>query len=295
MLRSWQEITGSRFDLGLKTKLERSHLLEAKNAIELWQNNTPPEATGVQKIFGVPSLVVSMDCAPNHSLNIMDIEGGAGGLGLAQLINDPLARRLEEHKKNWPELRFIASRKMLAKHDYDLWLEDAEGHDLENGDLLFVVAGPGEMLNYRNVSASLLLTRGDKTYGENWLWSNAGLDDFERLFNHWPEGFCLKSQNSRQMKGLYIFHPRRGFLDRRGIHGASTRHQIFRALEDNETMYCQPFQSGVFAFGEIPTIHRLFFFYDVKMREYVYAGGLLISRPSLKTCSVYNATFGFVN
>ncbi|MFA5154810.1 MAG: hypothetical protein WC453_00045 [Patescibacteria group bacterium] len=301
-LATWQELKNCHFDLQLSTTLPSGHLLEAQNAIELWLKNRPlsadqrPENTGVQQMFGIPSLVISIDCAPNHALNILDIEGGAGGLGLAQLINDPLSRRLEQIRRGWPEIKFFASDSMAAKHDYDLWLEGACAPDVaKQADLLFIISAPGELPGYGHLSAAPLLTRGDKTYGEGWLWDNVGFDQFEALFFRCQSGFCLKSQHSRHMKDLYIFHPHRCLLDRRGIHGASTRSQIFRALRQHEVMYCQPFQEAVFALGDMPTVHRIFFLFDVKSKEYVYAGGLLISRPSLKTCSVYNATFGVVN
>jgi hypothetical protein len=287
---NWSKSLRCTVDPKFTAKLPKRYLIEASDAVASWQHNLPQEETGVFRMFGVPSLVVALDCAPGNCLNVIDIEGGAAGLGFAKEINIKTEERLKKIQCDWPKVRFLVSQSLFTKHDHHLWLDCAyQMGASRQADLLFVIANQGEMADYSGLSATPLATRGDKSYGDGWLWHDVGPADFDSLFAEYPEGFCLRRHVGVNMKGLYIFHPKHS------IKGSSTRTQMLRVLEENGTMYCQSFKQSVFSIRPDPTVHRVFFLYDVKSREYVYAGGLLISRKNLKAGSVYNSTLGIVS
>ena len=289
-MNNWSKSLYCTVNPEFTAKLPKRHLIEAYDAIASWRAHLPQEKTGVFKMFGVPSLVVTLDCAPDSCLNVIDIEGGAAGLGFAKEINAKTAERLEKTQRDWPKTKFLVSQDLFNKHDHYLWLSCAcQPLASRQADLFFIIANQGEMADYSGLSATPLATRGDKSYGAGWLWHDVVPADFDSLFIEYPEGFCLRRHVGVNMKGLYIFHPKNG------LKGSSTRTQILRALEENGSMYCQSFKRSVFSMRPDPTVHRVFFLYDVKSREYVYAGGLLISRKNLKAGSVYHSTLGVVS
>jgi hypothetical protein len=306
---------GAIFDESYRVRLAPAYLTAAHEAVERWQRSVPPENTGVYQMFDVPSLVVSVDCAPcyiqpqpgrkqsqaaepkksGYQLNILDIGPDPGGLGLVQLFHEELMGKLMDIRRFWPEVKFLASPRMANKHDYNLWLTAAHFPKVaQQAELLFIIAEPAELPDYgfASLSASPLLNRWDKSYGLGWLWETKSLKDFDYL--DWQTGFCLKS-NQGYMRGLHIFRPDRCQLDRQHIHGGSTRQQIYRVLAENNAMYYQPFVEAVFASSHYPTVHRLFFLYDAKQHKYVYGGGVVIRRNNLKACSLYQATLGLIN
>lgn len=117
------------------------------------------------------------------------------------------------------------------------------------------------------------------TYGENWLWERVSYGRHEEVIIP-DNGFCLKAINRRQ---VFICPPlgTRSRLKKNGIHGIMTESQMIRQLEENRTMYYQPFIQPMFSIEGHPMIYSLYFCYDDNNRRYVYIGGLSIARKHL--------------
>jgi hypothetical protein len=289
-------IPGLRIDNSLINKLAPSYLIEAHEAIESWRLNFPTgENTGVRTTFGVPSLVVRIDCAPNNSLNVIGVKPSSVGCGLMKILHPRFKENLEKIKSAWPEVCYLESPKMAGKHDSALWLKKKECGQLNKSDLVFINADEDELNSeyaYMNISATPLFDRSDRSYGKNWLWEEVTFTEIDDL--NWEEGFCLKTKKGMNMQGVYIFYPRLKELKKEGLHRGVSYNKICRVLRE-ENMYRQPFIRAIFLPSGPPTVSSLFFLYNPLSDSFIYSGGLSISRFDLKVCSLYNATVGLIN
>lgn len=282
---------------GSPKSLERRFLVEAQGVVEKWLDSFPSENNGVYQKFRVPSLVVRVDCAPNGALNVIGVKGSHLGVGLMSHYHNLMRSNLRKIRGEWPKVSYIESPSRRGKHDCGWWLPAVSKEQLKDkAELVFINADETELgeYGYMNFSASPLFKRGDRSYGEGWLWEKVDSSDF--YFLPWQESaFCLKSPIGSDMKGVYVYYPHRSQLQRRHLHDAATRSQIFRALKQSGFMYKQRFIESVFKLGALPTIFSLFFLYSPSSHSFIYCGGLSISRPNLKVASIYGATLGLVN
>jgi len=132
------------------------------------------------------------------------------------------------------------------------------------------------------------------TYGENWLWEKVSYGRHEETLVP-DDGFCLKAINRRQ---VFICPPlgTRSRLKKQGIRGIMTASQMFRQLEENRTMYYQPFIQPMVSAAGYPMIYSLYFQYDNLNKCYAYVGGLSIARKSLKVgLDGDGVTLGMIN
>lgn len=263
--------------------------------INQWKDLFPKENTWVQKNLGVPSLFIRLDCVlqEDSEVHIYEVEERPSGMGIANDINPIFAKTLKEAMNNWPTFKTVLSEKRDGR--YDCWTPMISMDDaLNSNDLLLIKAEPNEeeFHKFENRSVSSVKQKGNKSYGlDMGLWKEVRVDDFNDF--EWDLGFCLKAKQCSKARGVEIWYPHKKILEDSGISGISTKTRIRRILEENSSMYYQSFIPPMLRNGE-PMMFRLFFFYDIQKREYVYGGGLWNSRKNYKIHGATDTTFGLV-
>ena len=247
-----------------------------------WQGAFTCEDNFAQKNFGVPSLLVRIDCAPalDGGVGIYEVEERPSGVGVTREINPDFRERLGAWLKGAPDFKVLVSpRRGSPGTDDFLWAELAEsGYD---GPLL-IRAEPEETefhhLAQRSISS--LLTKGDKSYGRQlgW-WKEVGYEYFMYGLP-WDKGFCLKPKQSSKCRGVHIFPP----ASYGEAPGRSHRKQIRSAL-NKARLYLQPWVapgSAVCGGEEYLVLWRIFFGYDVAKKDWRPLGGHWIGRKNLR-------------
>jgi len=273
-----------------KEILTESAIEQSINTLKQWAGCFPKENSWVEKNYGIPSLIVRLDCTANGSVSIYEIEERPSGIGIACRLNPDFEPKLRLLKNKWPDFKSLVSPKRVACDD-NLWLDSISLEEsLKEEGLLLIRAEPEEVeyISLQNRSISSLENKGDKSYGVKMgLWKTVSLDDFDSL--PWTEGFCLKPIKGSKCRGIHIWNPK---LKKTG--GLSSKSQMRRALEEYKTMYLQEYippieENGLFK------IFRIFFGYDPDIKEYVYLGGLSNARPNLRIHGATDMVAGVIN
>lgn len=262
---------------------------KAISLLKKWADAFPKEDSWVQNSYGVPSLMVRLDCVrnPDGNLEIFEVEERPAGIGFAIELNPSFKIRFDELRKKWPKIYTVISSRREG-HDDTLWAEQISPEKArENGRLLIIRAEPEETDFHplAKKSVSTLLMKGDKSYGlKMGLWESVKNDDFENF--PWKKGFCLKPIKNSKCRDIEIWHPiyRKKKYNGVTIGGLSTRNQIQRTLEKNQKMYLQPFimpMNSSFFEGYLMAF-RVYFGYNPDKGIYDFIGGLWNARKNVR-------------
>lgn len=264
--------------------------------IERWASIFPREDTFVQQQFGVPSLMVRIDCAPNQdSLGVYEIEERPAGIGANTLYNNQFCAALARVREDWPKVTAVVSDLRRGGDDY-LWIEelplaDALAH--RNNDARFLVRAEPEEVSFHALasqSVSTVRMKGMKSYGVPLgLWNEVRWTDVcshPDAFLPWGGGFCLKPAQGSKCRGVEVWHPAGS---RAG--GGATKTRILRTLAERGMMYLQPLiQPMRWEINNKPydVIFRIYFAYQIAKAAWVSLGGSWNARPA-PCCRIHGA------
>jgi len=260
-------------------------LVEAgRNILLQWQKYFPAETNYTKKEFGVPSLIVRLDCvfSEEANLQVFEVEERPAGIGICVKINPCFAERLAVLRERWPVFTVLVSEDRRGSDDY-LWTQVSIGPQKPSGNLFLIRAEP-EQIEFHELlpfSVSSLLQKGNKAYGERMGWWKKVFDGQELP---WDISFVLKPVQGSKARGLEIWD----LAQNRP--GSSTRSRILRTLAEYGSMYLQPLidpledENGW-------KILRIFYGYD-PLGGWICLGGLWNSRPNLRIHGAKDALFG---
>lgn len=286
----------------LKWKFEKSDKTEflspwiikqARLFLRKWMNYFPEEPTWVQSNYGVPSIIVRLDCVvEDDTLYVYEIEERPAGIGIAFCLNDEFRSRLSYLQEIWPPLKSLVSSNRKESDDF-LWIPMISKEEAEKRDcLLLIRAEPFEedFHIFQKRSVSTLISKGDKAYGERIkLWKIVSNYDFDDL--PWLTGFCLKPKKGSKCRGVHIWNPQ---LKNKRV-GVSTRSQILKALIIHEEMYLQKYIPPMIEMhngNKLLKAYRVYFGYDPILGRYECLGGIWIARPNLRIHGASDAVMG---
>jgi hypothetical protein len=252
--------------------------------LDQWKHEFPREKSWVQNEFGVPSLIVRLDCVVHDDrVSLFEVEERPAGIGVTSQVNPVFSVRIAEAKKKWPKFNSLVSPLRKASDD-PLWLDSVSLDDAMKDETLLLIRAEPEEQEYHQLlsrSVSTLMGKGDKSYGVGMrLWKKVSPADFNDF--PWEIGFCLKPLQGSKCRNVEIWHP---MGNKTGIGGISTRTRIRTTLESHGHMYLQEFISPMIHPTDncLKVIYRVFFAYSPDDRAYsVFLGGLWNARPNLK-------------
>lgn len=268
------------------------HNIDAGAALlQRWAARFPVEHTLAQKRFGVPSLMVRLDCAINNGrLAVYEIEERPAGVGICSIVNPLFRERLNEISAHWPAFVVLTSPQREEVGDDYLWANVVHGYPdaLKNGTAVLVRAEPNEREFHEVAERSISSVRekGNKSYGVPMgLWHRVSTSQDLP----WDLAFCVKPCVGSKMAGVEIWDP----LKR---HGHSTRSRIERTMIQYGSMYCQsfipPYNTGL---PDRPYgLLRLFYGYHVPTRTWAYIAGHGIARNNVRGHGAADALTGAV-
>ncbi len=263
-------------------------LLSATLMVREWISAFVKERTWAMNHFGVPSLVIRLDCFLDEKghMHGIEIEDRPMGIGITSIVNSQFASELDRFRsESWPKIGLLSSNKRKGGDDH-IWLSPPQSED----DLLLVRCSPEEKDFYclRNRSISTISTEGDKSYGEKLdLWNRISYGD--RI--PWDEPFVLKPIQGTRCDDIVVWLPKDMMLHgisvkKREVNGNSTKTKVERTLSSNGTMYLQRFVPPMVCSHLVTPsgkpyfmLYRLFFFFDIKTERYVPVGGIWTARP----------------
>lgn len=269
---------------------------DALRIINDWKKVFPQENTAVFNKFGVPSLIIRLDCMLNRNerkLEICEIEERPAAIGISTIVNPEFKMLLGLLKNKWPEIKVIVSPKRETTDD-NLWSEISNS----NGDekLVLVRADPDEeeFHHLQNKSISTIKNKGNKSYGVPiGLWKEISVADLNDL--PWNKNFVLKPLIGSKCKDVTIFLVKRD----RKIRGGSTRSHVEDAIRKNGIMYLQqyiaPMKCPAPGLEENNMLYRFFFGYNPEAREYIPLNGVWNARKNYKLQGAPDTIWGALN
>lgn len=296
------QLEGWIFKISKETRtFEGQYRRQALDFLNKWKTVFPYEDTWVQREWGVPSVVVRLDCVPKDGiLHIFEAEERPAGLGLSAKINPKMRARLRVFQcRYWPKFKCVVSGVRRASDDI-MWLDKLDLQDAKNTDDLLLIRAEPHELDYHDLahrSVSTVKTKGNKAYGAHLgLWREVTIDDINDL--PWQAGFTLKPLQGSKTNNVEIWHPEKNRYSKQRIGGATTRTRIAKSLETNGRMYCQPLiqplQIEVDGRAHF-MCYRVYFAYNPQSGEFLYIGGVWNSRPNLIIHGASDAVFGPVD
>ncbi len=263
-------------------------LVSATLMVREWVSAFVKERTWVMDNYGVPSLIIRLDCFLDHDAHLhgIEIEDRPMGIGMTGMMNPRFAMNLDHFlERSWPRIASVSSERRNGSDDH-LWISPPQSA----GDLLMVRCRPDEEEFYhlRDRSVSTISTEGDKSYGEKLgLWERISRDDSIP----WEEPFVLKPMQGTRCDDVVVWLPKEMVIHglsvkRRELRGNSTRTKVEQVLSSNGTMYIQRFVPPMVC-PHISSVsgkpyfmlYRLFFFFDTVKQGYVPVGGVWNARP----------------
>lgn len=179
------DIQNWRFEVSPKKEaLTVTAIEQSMAALKKWAACFPREKSWAQQNYGIPSLIVRLDCTANGNISIYEIEERPSGIGIACKLNPDFKPKLQILKSKWPEFKSLVSPKRNACDD-GFWLDSTTFEEsLKGNDLLLIRAEPEEEEYHplQGRSISTLKNKGDKSYGvEMGLWQAVFPDGFDSL------------------------------------------------------------------------------------------------------------------
>lgn len=291
----------SRISKEAKT-IGRGAVHQALDFVNLWREVFPKEETWVQKTYGIPSLIVKLDCVfIDGFLFIYEVDERPDGIGIANTINHEFSARLNLLKRKWPLIKWVKSDNRCPGDDsfwldgdpltLDEYLEYLSQPEPQRKGVVLVRAEPSEteFHQLQNRSISLIANEGLKSYGlSTGLWKEVNYWNADSL--PWKYGFVLKPLQGSKCKDVEIWHPGRKHFNHLSIGGISSESKVRQTLEKNRVMYCQPLvlpmqtqvENQPFFF-----IYRLYLGYHVGNKAYEPLGGTWVGR--LKNFKVHGS------
>lgn len=277
---------GWRFNTSPKTEFFE-FIEEGKETLKKWTRIFPKEKTWVQKKFGVPSLIVRIDCTVyDGKLGIYEIEERPSQVGITKVINQQFAEILKRLMTEWPEfVAVISPRREQKIGDDKLWIQTIQCFPEKlpkNINKVIVRAEPTETEFHclQSKSISTVRVKGNKSYGEKLGW-------WRKIKNNsylsWERGFVLKPLQGSKMQNVEIWDPEQRPR-------SSTRNQIMATLKKN-VMYCQPFLPPIKKRTSW-RIYRPFYGYSPKEKGWIPMGGIWVARSNLRVHGTRDAVFG---
>ncbi|MEK7497735.1 MAG: hypothetical protein AAB656_02340 [Patescibacteria group bacterium] len=250
-----------------------------------WSRAFPKEETWIQKNHNLPSLIIRVDAAVNDgNLFLYEIEERPAGIGITYTLNKDFRNNLDDIRTTWPDFEVLVSPERKGSDDF-LWTDVTSQ---ANGKPLLIRAEPEES-QYHHLepqSISSLRKKGHKGYGvEMGLWNHITSPD--QL--DWMVPFVVKPLQGSKTRNVVIWHPDK-------LPGSHTRTKITNAISNNPNgVYVQPFcePSKINIEGEdLWLLHRVYFGYDLDMKEWRFLGGLWNARNNLKIHGASDSVFG---
>lgn len=260
----------------------------ATQVLSRWGEVFPREGTWVEGTYGVPSILVRLDCFwDGKTLRICEIEERPAGVGITLETNPDFRTRIQALAEIWPQFDVVISPLRRGGDDY-LWRRiKTLPSALEEDGLVLVRAEPEEDEFYPFISRSVstIRTEGWKGYGlPLGLWRE--VTSSEQL--PWEEGFVLKPLQGSKMKDVEIWHPHL----RKELKGISSRRRVEETLIRCGRMYLQEFFPPMRK-GELLVIYRVYFGYNPVEKRYSCLGGVWNGRPNqLRLHGASDAVFG---
>ncbi|MDD4409966.1 MAG: hypothetical protein PHW52_04945 [Candidatus Pacebacteria bacterium] len=280
--------------------LSERTIRQASDVIEEWLDHFPWEDTWVENNYGVPSIIIRLDCTVDEKggLHVYEVEDRPSGIGATSRFNISFKEKLDDLRSVWPRFESIVSPHRDYCDDCE-WLPPYNG----NGSLVLIRSEPYEkdFHSFQRRSVSTVLTKGNKSYGVPMgLWRKIYPNELEDLENRiWEKCFALKPLQGSKCNNVMIWHPehrkyRKMFKDGSGT---TTRQRIIQTLHELKEMYIQDYIPPMLIHyqGEKRMIYRIFFGYDPRINKYQYIGGFSNVRPSLKIHGATNTLFGSIN
>jgi hypothetical protein len=270
-------------------ELQSPIIEQCDDAIDMWLKYFPFESTWIQNNYGVPSILIRLDCVVNANgkLELYEVEERPCGAGLVSKFNPFFKDRLDSVRKSWPDFEAVVSPERKYSDDLE-WLPSYGG----NGSLVLVRAEPyeKEFHHFQSRSVSTIVTEGDKRYGVGMgLWSLVTPESFQND-EIWKMPFCIKPLKGSKCMNLEIWHPESRFKSGFGV---SSRGRILKAIEREQRMYLQKFIEPMKVDGfEGNMIYRIYFGFDLLKKKYEYIGGCYNVRSSFKIHGASDSVFG---
>ena len=278
--------------------LPEKNLLEAEKIVSAFSDSYPVKKTWVKENFGVPTLILRMDCSIlNGHLNPYKIDECPDGIAALKEINPKFCSVLNRSQNRWPKLRALRNS-FSQSYDDNLWLEEINPDEaLKNPGLLLIRAKSEEDVpeHFKKWLAHPLISQDDESCAlKMGLWKEVNLNDFDIL--DWQGGFCLRARNNSESAEIEIWHPQKNKFQGQGICGFSTKLKIENALKENKQMFYQPFIMPMKSPSDKKMVYRLFFVFNLSGgMKYEYAGGIWIERPNIVINRAEDSIIGPVN
>lgn len=270
--------------LPMERVFTQENIEDGASVINRWEQAFPREETFVQRTFGIPSLIVRLDCSVQQDiLGIYEVEERPAGIGLTTHLNPDFKARLRQVKDTWPTFKSVVSTdpRRKATDDY-LWIDR---YTPEDSDGLVLVRAEPEEVEFHDFEprcVSSLKKKGDKSYGEALgLWrrvTNPDEIDFDK-------GCVIKPLQGSKTRDVFIYVP--GPSSKRPP-GGSSRGKIEQAVHlarETGGVYCQPFfppmESGISEEFKW-MIYRVFYGYNTDTKRWDCLGGSWNARYNLK-------------
>ena len=276
-----------------KQNLRQELVAPVREAIDVWVRSFPVESTYVQKVWGVPSALVSVDVTLNSKgqCEIYDIDETPHNLGVAYLINGQFKNNLDRLRKHWPEVAAV-HHPGLEIPDDKFWIKTIINHEAPKNILVFPrnTKHNNCQPTFSDRSLAPIKHRGDKSYGEKMgYWKIVERGDIKNL--PWDDGFVIKPVRGENLKNLEIFIPKHGIYKfYRGIGGLATETRILKTIY-GESVYLQKFMPPICKTNDEFAIIKLFYGYNPETARYETLSGIQIRRKNLKIHGASDATF----
>jgi hypothetical protein len=263
----------------------------ALETINQWKLYFPKENTWVYQSYGIPSIILRLDCIINAAaskLEICEIEERPAAIGISTIVNPEFKVRLNCLKSKWPDFETIVSPRRETTDDY-LWAKVSNNGN--NDKLVLTRVDPDEekFSHLQARSISTIKNKGNKSYGVPLgLWKE--VNDISQL--PWDQNFVLKPQAGSKCKDVVIFLAKRN----RKIQGASTRSHAEEILRKNKKMYLQPYippmKCPVLGIEDSFMLYRFFFGYNPETHVYIPLGGVWNARKNYKIQGASDTIWG---
>lgn len=272
---------------GHSLKLSKAAKEEALELIKDYTHIFPKEDVFVWNKFNVPSLILSMNCTFKSALNVYSISQNPKNLGIAVKVNAELQVLLKKARSNWPVMKTIFNPRF--QDDY-LWtdiiqMQDAGKLSASKKDIILLRDTHfDEKYEYiKKRSITCISKRNLNSYGEKMdLWTKVNPGEVDNL--PWKKGFALKPLSKIESTfNIYNCWQYKGLINESKV----------KTLLNNRSFYIQNFIRPMPSLiDEEKMIYKIYFAFDSIQKEYIYLGGMWLSRDNYQVYGTPETTFG---